>query len=105
MILLMLRDGSMAEIPQGRDIIHRKQSLICLDYDGQVIVDLNASEVLAYTCSEAAARRFVNDAAELESEQQDGRPSNGKSSHGEHSSSGVISPAKGELNAAQYARH
>jgi hypothetical protein len=71
MILLMLRDGSMAEIPQGHDIIHRRQSLICLDRSGEVIVDFNASEVLAYTCSEAAARRFVNDAAEREADEEE----------------------------------
>ena len=72
MILLILRDGSMAEIPQGQDVIHRQQSLVCIDGSGEVITSLSAPEVIAYTCSEASARRMVNDAAEYEAELLEG---------------------------------
>jgi len=101
MILLMLRDGSMAEIPQGHDIIHRKQTLLCIDRAGEVITSLNATEVLAYTCSEAAARRFVNDAQELESELQE----EADEASGRHNPAVEVTAPKGERHAADYARH
>jgi hypothetical protein len=110
MILLMLRDGSIAEVPQGHDIIHRKQTLTCVDRSGEVIASLNATEVLAYTCSEAAARRFVN-AAEHESELEDEPAEKSSNGNGSPSESGGnsrphhVAYIKGGSYAANYARH
>ena len=114
MILLMLRDGSIAEIPQGHDIIHRRQELMCIDRSGEVITSLDPKEVLAYTCSEAAARRFVNDVEEQENalhnadeaEEQNARaaPANGEHANG-HGKSHEASYVQGGSHAAEYARH
>jgi hypothetical protein len=65
MILLMLRDGSLAEVPQATDVIHRQQTLNCIDATGQVLTRFDAREVLAYTCSEVAARRLAAEEEEL----------------------------------------
>ena len=58
MILLLLRDGSFAEIPTGADVIHRNRTLRCLSSSGDVLASFNASEVTAYTCNEISARRI-----------------------------------------------
>lgn len=58
MILLMLRDGTYAEIPAGTDVIHRNRSLRCISPGGEILASFNAAEVLAYTCNEASADRL-----------------------------------------------
>jgi hypothetical protein len=102
MILLMLRDGTLAEIPQGNDIIHRRQTLMCLDRNGEVITSMDATEVLAYTCSEAAARRVLNDTADLE-ESEKAQPNGGNGST--HMESNGASRSNGGSHATQHARH
>jgi len=65
MILLVLRDGSYVEVPTASDIVHRNRSLECIDAAGQLLASFNAAEVLAYTCSEASARRLTEDEDEV----------------------------------------
>jgi len=67
MILLLLRDGDFAEVPSGTDVIHRNQILLCIDAMGETVASFNAAEIVAYTCSEAAARRLTGDDDEQES--------------------------------------
>jgi hypothetical protein len=64
MILFILRDGSYTEISEGVDVMHRHQTLACIDKDGQTIVTLKAGDVIAYTCTEACAERMKSGLAD-----------------------------------------
>jgi hypothetical protein len=66
MILLLLRDGNFAEVPGGSDVIRRDHSLLCINGLGETLAAFNAAEIVAYTCSEAAARRLTEQGDELE---------------------------------------
>jgi len=59
MILMLLHDRTQVEIPDGVDVIHRDHTLKCLSATGEILAELQAAEVLAYTCSEISARRLT----------------------------------------------
>ena len=61
MILLVLRDGTYAEVPNAVDVIHRDRRLRCIDAAGETLVSFNAAEVVAYTCNETSAERITTD--------------------------------------------
>jgi len=55
MILLLMRDGSRLEIPQGFDVVHKPGCIVCIDSWGASITSFLAEELLAYTLNPGVA--------------------------------------------------
>jgi hypothetical protein len=58
MILILLRDGSTAEITAVEDVVHGPGSLVCVDYLGAPVASFFAEGVLAYTLDPSAIHRY-----------------------------------------------
>jgi hypothetical protein len=59
MILLLLRDGSSLEIPQGFDVVHKPGCIVCIDSWGASITSFLTEELLAYTLNPGVAEEFT----------------------------------------------
>jgi hypothetical protein len=56
MVLLLLTDGSIVEIPHCEDVVHKPGCIVCLDYLETPITSFLAEDVLAYTLDSLVAR-------------------------------------------------
>lgn len=59
MILLLMVDGSYAEIPRGADVIHRPGVIVCIDRTDAPLAVFSTEDVHAYTCRPSVARQMV----------------------------------------------
>ena len=59
MILLLMRDGSSLEIPQGFDVVHKPGCIVCIDSWGASITSFLAEELLAYTLNPGVAEELT----------------------------------------------
>jgi len=59
MILLLMRDGSSLEIPQGFDVVHKPGCIVCIDSWGASIASFLAEELLAYTLNPGVAEELI----------------------------------------------
>ena len=60
MILLLKRDGSRVEIPQGFDVVHKPGCIVCIDSWGASITSFLTEEILAYTLNANVAEEFTH---------------------------------------------
>jgi len=58
MILLLMRDGSSLEIPQGFDVVHKPGCIVCIDSWGASITSFLTEELLAYTLNPGVAEEL-----------------------------------------------
>jgi hypothetical protein len=59
MILLLMRDGTSLEIPQGFDVVHKPGCIVCIDSWGASITSFLAEELLAYTLNPGVAEELI----------------------------------------------
>ena len=63
MILILLRDGTSAEIPNAFDVVHKAGSIDCIDPWGELLASFLAEDVLAYSLNPRVAQEFFAAAA------------------------------------------
>jgi hypothetical protein len=56
MVLLLLTDGSLVEIEQCEDVVHKPGTLVCVDYLGAPIASFLDDHVLGYTLNPGLVR-------------------------------------------------
>ena len=49
MVLLLMIDGRLVEIPQAIDVAHKPGALICFDANGAPVASFDSKEILGYT--------------------------------------------------------
>jgi hypothetical protein len=59
MVLLLLQDGSLVEVPLAVDVVHRLGEIDCVDSEGASIVTLDNKDVMAYTTSAETQGRWL----------------------------------------------
>jgi hypothetical protein len=57
--LLLLRDGSLVEVPRAVDVVHRVGEIDCVGEDGVSLVTFDSTEVMAYTTSRETQDRWL----------------------------------------------
>ncbi len=58
MVVLLLRDESLVEIPLAADVINKGGQVVCLGPDGKSLMTFDGEEVIAYTSHAAIAMRW-----------------------------------------------
>jgi hypothetical protein len=59
LLLLLLGEGSLVEVPGAVDVIHRAGQIDCVGEDGSSLVTFNSNDVMAYTTSPETQARWL----------------------------------------------
>jgi hypothetical protein len=73
MILLLLRNKDLVELPDGHDVIHKSDWLVCLDSNDLPLIRFRTEKVLAYSLNSDVAQQMKDESAT--SDGQDSPPS------------------------------
>ena len=73
MVLLLLTDGSLLEVPQVKDVAHKPGSLVCYDPNHAFVASFDASKVLGYKLNPYVAEAMKDGTESLDPDDNGGR--------------------------------